>query len=231
MSKRTQQPISREEAQRAIFLDFEGPGKARRCDPDPAPILGGVLVEGTYEWTILDEQFRDARCKGIEADLLRLPDYLEGLMKRAQSENRRIVYWASHEASLFAQHGISLAGVGFDLKIPVKPHFKRLFSESRTAQKELFKAKTPSRRRAVRQKAFALCVQCAETFGLNIPTTYGKGKVGEYIRNVRDGSKGRDGYRHWPMAAKKRWSWLVAHNELDCRAMEMLMHKLEVYHA
>lgn len=222
---RENHPITAEEASHAIYLDFEGVGKSRKSDPDPLPVLGGTIVDGDYFCHILDERLR----QGADAKsfpLLSLTDYLASLIDRAKQERRRIVYWTSHEEAVFRSHGFPPDELGFDLKIEVKPHFRRLFKESKEAYGKLFEARG-AKKDKLRQKAFGLCVQCAEqcSDSFRVPSAYGKGMVGGFIRMALDECEAKDSYSKWKPSAKRRWSRLISHNRLDCEAMVLLMNR------
>jgi hypothetical protein len=217
MSKRTNHPISHKEAEEAIFLDFEGCGKQQQSDPDPPPVIAGVLRETKYNWTLLDPLFSDA-AEHHGADILSIPEFLKSLI----DSGRRIVYWTSHEEDIFKEHGFPLEEQGFDLKIPVRPHFKELFEASRQARKTYYDLSGAKKKKAV-QLAFGLCVQCAERHGPKCPTTYGKGEIGNWIRLASEFGAERNSYKEWRRSAKNRWTRLISHNRTDCRAMELLM--------
>jgi hypothetical protein len=222
---RQNHPITVAEASRSIYLDFEGPGPPKRSAPAPPPVLGGILIDKHYSWSIVDNRLKQV-ADGRNVPLVQLVDYLEKIITRARTEARRIIYWTSHEESLFRDHGFPPEEYGFDLKIEVKPYFKKLFAESKKADRELFSA-TKSKKAKLRQKAFGLCVQCAEEHPgekqFKVPTTYGKGMVGSFIRKALDQCEKKESYDDWSKSAKKNWSRLISHNRLDCRAMDILM--------
>jgi hypothetical protein len=215
-------PITKKEANRAIFLDFEGKGPSPSQDAPP-PVMAGFLFDGKYEWRILDRKFKDATRKGEPTKYLPLEDFLKKFKEKAEDQGRRIVYWTSHEKQIFAEHGIDLGGIGFDLRVPVKLKYKTLFKEANEAHGQLFDHHmNNAQMNALRKKAFGLCVQCATECAkrngieFKIPNSYGFGKVGEWISY-------RENCKYWTKSAKKKWSWLVNHNETDCRAMELLI--------
>ena len=221
---RTNHTISREEVERAIYLDFEGEGARSFHAIAPDPILAGILVDDAYEWTLLDDELGDV-ARFHEVPVIELPVYLEHLIDRARSEGRRIVYWTSHEAEVFEQHGFPPGRLGFDLKIPVKPHFRDAFAESKKAYKKIFGAST-SMKKKLGPKAFGLCVQCARlACDLAVPTDYGFGKVGDRIRYCKRQAKSKDSYASWSPGAKRKWTSLVKHNRKDCEAMLLLAKK------
>ena len=220
-SKPKNRPITEEEAQRAIYLDFEGRG-APHGQPAPPPVLGGTLIEGEYTDTIVSEELAQVAI-GRSRDFVPLEEYLEDLLRRARVESRRIVYWTSHEAELFEQHGFPPGGLGFDLKIDVRPHMEDLFKEAREAKKALRTAKTKTAREKARRKASGLCVECAARHGFKTPTNYGRGTVGITVKRALDQASRRPDYASWPSGAKRAWSRLVTHNKADCEAMKLLM--------
>ncbi|MCP4847642.1 MAG: hypothetical protein GY899_06825 [Verrucomicrobiaceae bacterium] len=218
-----QNPITKQEADRAIFLDFEGKGPPSSSQDAPPPVMAGSLCDGKYEWKILDENFKDATRKREPTQYLPLENFLKKLKEMAEDQGRRIVYFTSHEKQIFAEHGIDLGGIGFDLKVPVKPKYKTLFKESKKARRQLFDPTTSrTQRNALRKKAFGLCVQCATECAkrngieFKVSNSYGFGKVGLWISY-------REKCKSWTTSAKTKWSWLVDHNETDCRAMELLI--------
>jgi len=218
-----QNTITKQECNRAIFLDFEGKGPPSPSKDAPPPVMAGFLFDGKYEWRIIDNKFKGATRYGEPTIDLPLEDFLEELKEMAEDQERRIVYWTSHESQIFAEHGHDLGEIGFDLRIPVKPSYKKLFKESKEAYQELFHPTTSrTKKNALRKKAFGLCVQCATKCAkrngseFEVSKLYGFGKIGDWIRYV-------DGRKSWTKAAKKKWSWLVNHNETDCRAMQLLI--------
>jgi len=225
MAKRKNHPISLKEAKEAIFLDFEGRGKATRNSPDPPPVIAGVLCEEEYSWTLLDPAFSDAAMHhGCET--LLLPAFLKSLI----DSGRRIVYWTSHEEKVFEKHGFPPEKQGFDLKIPVRPHFKALFKASREARNTYKSLRGAKQKKAI-QIAFGLCVQCATRHGLTYSTSYGKGKIGGWINYAaKHGGIPKDSYEAWTKSAKTKWTKIIEHNRKDCEAMKLLLQHYGITH-
>ena len=119
MTRRKNKPISLTEAERAIYLDFEGEGASKKTVQAPPPVLGGECCEGRYRWTLLDTDFA-ARADRDGAPHADLSGYLEGLVVRARAESRRIVFWTSHEENLFVAAGFPPWEFGFDVFIYAK---------------------------------------------------------------------------------------------------------------
>lgn len=97
-------PISEDEAARALYLDFEGPGNARNGEAR-MPILAGVLCEGVYSATLLDKRLAAAMRDRDDVAFEGLDDFLESLLCKARNEVRRIAYWTSAERNLFESRG------------------------------------------------------------------------------------------------------------------------------
>ena len=96
-------PIKKDEADRALYLDFEGPG-ASNTDSNPLPLLGGVLCESSYTVTVLDQRLEPLTHRSY-IKYTPLDDFLGQLLKQAIDEQRRIAFWTSHEEKLFEERG------------------------------------------------------------------------------------------------------------------------------
>jgi hypothetical protein len=70
--------ISREEAQRAIYLDFE-------CNKDQPPSFAGTVIDGTYRATLLEEIFKPA-ATSKKLLLQDLSGFAVKILKHAQAE-------------------------------------------------------------------------------------------------------------------------------------------------
>ncbi|MDE0959128.1 MAG: hypothetical protein OSB12_10910, partial [Planctomycetota bacterium] len=95
----TTQIITAEEAHRAIYFDVEGQADSINKEKRD-PILGGVLVDGSYEVTLFGDGLEvAARAKNWNHQPLE--QFLEDLSNRARSEGRKLVYFTSAEEKLF----------------------------------------------------------------------------------------------------------------------------------
>ncbi len=219
-------PITLEEAQRALYLDFEGRGPSE-ADPDPLPLIGGVCCEGDYTATALDRSL-DMISERPDVDFMPLDHFLGELLDQATFEERRIVFWTSHEKTLFTSRGYPPGDIGFDVRVPAKAHpeLKHYFREFKLANKKIRKPGTAkTMNRTLRTKAFGLLAIIADDLGLKRPANYGPGFVGKWLRTMQEQnqSKSGTGYDRWSPSGKRNTTKLLKHNEHDCRATEYLI--------
>jgi len=219
-------PITLEEAQRALYLDFEGRGPSE-ADPDPLPLIGGVCCEGDYTATALDRSL-DMISERPDVDFMPLDHFLGELLDQATFEERRIVFWTSHEKTLFTSRGYPPGDTGFDVRVPTRKHpdLKNYFREFRSNNKKIRgpgAAKTT--KSALRTKAFGLLAIIADDLGLKRPANYGPGFVGKWLRTMQEQNqlKSGTGYDRWSPSSKRNTTKLLKHNEHDCRATEYLL--------
>ncbi len=209
------------EVARAIYLDFEGKAPSKSGEKYP-PTLCGWVEEGKYSFVVFDDRFAGPAHEKL-GRATPMKDFIGDLVTRASREERRIVHWTSKEAEDCAEVGFPLRTLGYDLRPLVKRRHPDIFSEAKEA-KRAFKSAPKSLQKKLIKKAYGLCVACAEKEGLKVPTTYGWGSVGTFIRECET-QLGRP-YPEWSPGKKRKWSRLLAHNELDCRAMVVLARRL-----
>ncbi len=86
----SEKKISLAEAERAIYIDFEGFEK-------DAPALLGVLIDGAFEQIILDEKFQGAASYQNPMRFVPGKQLISELLDRSIKEDRRIVAFSAHE--------------------------------------------------------------------------------------------------------------------------------------
>ena len=221
-------PITVQEAERALYLDFEGPGPSSK-DKNPLPLFAGVRCESKYTLAVLDkclESLAQEREVGYET----LDNFLSDLLARAREEDRRIVFWTSHEKNLFASRGYPPGDIGFDVKIPAKAsELGCYFSSFRKAVAAFKNPKTSkTRKKSLRPKAFGLLTLIAAEIGYPRPGDYGAGLVGKWVRHILGQATRKDRYAVWTQGGKAAVTKLLKHNRHDCFATErVLIHLLE----
>ena len=219
-------PITLEEAQRALYLDFEGRGPSG-SGPDPLPLIAGISCEGEYTATALDISI-EMIAERPDVDFLPLDHFLGELLDQATFEERRIVFWTSHEKTLFTSRGYPPGDIGFDVRVPTKRHpaLKDYFSAFRANNKKLRNpGAAKATKGALRTKAFGLLAIIADDLGLKRPASYGPGFVGKWLRTMQEQNqlKSGTGYDRWSPSSKRNTTKLLKHNEHDCRATEYLL--------
>jgi hypothetical protein len=86
----TEKRISFEEAERAIYIDFEGYVKE-------TPALIGILIEDDFEQIVLDEKFRGAAAYKDPIAVIPGETVILDLLARSISEDRKIVAFSTLE--------------------------------------------------------------------------------------------------------------------------------------
>ena len=220
------QPITAAEAQQAIYLDFEGRGQNRDQIAPPSSVCG-LLIEGEYQFYILDPKLKDLAEDKAYPYYSNLKPFLNFVYEKSQQENRRIVYWSSHERNVFRDEGFPIDEIGFDLKRPAKKHFKGDFQ---TFRKNAKKFRTPglakSTKKILRPQSFGLLTLIAGVIGLERPAAYGAGLVGKWVRLMQDQGVKKETYADWSKSGKTKASLLKKHNQHDCLTMQYVLEYL-----
>jgi hypothetical protein len=86
----TEKKISLSDAERAIYIDFEGFEKE-------APALLGILIDEVFEQIILDEKFQGAATYKNPMRFVPGKQLISELLDRSIKEDRRIVAFSAHE--------------------------------------------------------------------------------------------------------------------------------------
>ena len=219
----TRKRLTSAETARAIYIDLEGKAPSTNTGEKLAPTLCGWIEEDRYSFVVFDKRFAEAaQVKG--GRFVPMEVFMEEVIARAAREQRRIVHWTSKEADECANLGFPLGSLGYDLRPLVKRRHPAAFSEFRAARKALNAGPPKSLEKKLKKKAYGLCVACAEEEGLVVPSTYGWGKVGRWIRGCE--AQSDRSYSDWSSGQKGKWTKLLSHNQLDCRAMVILSEAL-----
>lgn len=221
------QTITAEEAKRAIYFDVEGQADSINKEKRD-PILGGVLVDGSYEVTLFGDGLEvAARAKIWNHQPLK--QFLEELSNRARSEGRKLVYFTSAEEKLFSQFDVDIEDVGFDLRPLAKKNkdFEKCRKEFNSNKKK-FKSRDTAKKtkKKLRTKAFGLLTLFAREKGLSRPHSYSAGKIGNYCKKIKDQARVKDAYEAWSPGTKKNLALVKNHNEHDCNATRFVMNLL-----
>ena len=215
-------PITHHEALRAIYLDFEGPGEGADGH-SPPPVFAGIMVDGEYSYFVTDPDLKDYEASEA-AQFLPLNDFLHAVKHRADSENRRIAYWSSHEREMFRTSGNPIEEIGFDVKKPAKRLYLNTFKEFKKAS-GLFRSRaTPkTTKKALRTQAFGLLTILAAELGLGRPQGYGPGLVGGWISKIKKQASSKPSYAKWAKSAKAAATKTRKHNQHDCAATQHVL--------
>ncbi|MCZ6807126.1 MAG: hypothetical protein O7F08_09250, partial [Deltaproteobacteria bacterium] len=222
---RKNNPIDLEGARQAIYLDFEGPGRPSGGEAPP-PMFAGTLIEGQYAFWVLDPVFQGL-AESKEIPFASLDGFLAMTLQIAQLHSRRVVFWSSHEETIFSEGGYAPDGIGFDLKIPAKEVHEARFNEFRKTEQRWKNPKTPKTTKTkLKSKAFGLLTLLAADLGLPRPKGYGPGLVGKWISTMREQAVSKTHYEKWATSGKAAATKLRNHNKHDCEATEFLLKQL-----
>lgn len=193
------------EADRAIYFDFEG-------FQHKSPALLGVLIEDRLERIVLDPVlYPGAKPTGNRTGELK-PE-IEQLMELAAREGRALVGFTQHEPRVVTEFcGIELGDMYVDAHKLARRWKNVMHHDEHIDGYDLLSF-----------LAFTL---------YPVPAHLGVQKTTERLGYVRNMLLERM-YRHLTPSAKRKWWYLLSHNEHDCRGMRHLMQVVaaEVYGA
>jgi len=199
MRKKRKSPhasISPAEAERAIYVDFEG-------FMNKPPSLLGILIDGSLAQVVLDSQLTSAaRAKGCETAAL--CDVAAELKRRCVEEQRRLVGYSQHELDVFLEY------TGID--------FGNDYGDARMVAKRWWNICRPGVPRPDNGlKAFL------EAIGQPMPAHFGERKATSRLKAVIDMLSKRGSYNQLTPVVKAKWRKLLNYNAHDCHGMQALV--------
>ena len=200
-----------ENAERAVYVDFEGPGNGY-------PVLIGAH---TFELAtqklqtrhyVFDSALKSAaenhgNCiyvEGIDSAISLICDYV-------QKFDKNILAWSMHEAKTVQQHP------------EITNYYKQIWNDhyidaKKIAKKSTFGAQVrllPRDPRAGRHRL----VNYTRLMGIPMVRGYGHLQVGNRIRDIKGQLERRGTYRSITPVAKRKWIALIKHNAWDIESM------------
>lgn len=190
--------LNPEEADRAIYIDFEGyVGKP--------PSLIGVAIGSEFSQVVFDTGLGPA----AEAKGLPIQDgsgLIEHLLGRAQRENRRIVAFSQHEKRICRKfYGIDLSPVYADARLIAKKNLSREYRKSGHRPKSL--------------------KDYLRSIGYSRQTCLGERQSTQRMRAVEDMCARRGSYEGLTRTVKAKWTKALENNRVDVIGMKGLVDR------
>lgn len=216
MPGRQRTTISEDEAQRAIYIDFEGTAV------DPPSLLGAAWLDGN-DILFIQYVLEPALWPAAEAKSSAVGRFCESadwqnlaeLRRIAEAEDRRVLAWSTHEqhelasrvpsgddAEWFGENVINAIPIARRWKRKVFPNVELLVDPNNP------------------MKGKHQLHHYMKLIGYPVPTAFGPGNSAQRIRYVRSmlTKKGGD-YDALTAVAKAKWTKALEHNWHDCNGM------------
>ena len=196
MTERRFTLLSVAEAQRALYIDFEGvTGK-------PPVLLGTLRHRGRGAEPIVHQVVIDATFVAAGPEARAFDAAIETAVERATSQDRRIVAWSEHELNL-------VRSLVSDTMLIAR--FESRYANARALAQRWTNKLHPDER-----PAGGRLVDYLAWIGYEVPPGAGRGNVGDTIRALRPTLEGGR-----PLTANQRQKWarLLQHNRYDCDGM------------
>jgi hypothetical protein len=190
--------ISQNEAERAIYIDFEG-------FEDASPSLLGILVGESFEQVVFDNRLSlAAKAKRLPSETLQ--ECISRLQTRSTAESRLIIAYSQHEKNVIRNFAnVDLTGSYRDARMILKRwknSCHRHAPISGWGLKDFF------------------------TF-MNYPrgTYLGERKTTSRLKAVADMLEKKGSYELLTPVVKAKWTKLLEHNKIDCMGMrDLILH-------
>lgn len=205
--------LTREELERAIFVDYEGNSPAPGRQHHPPPTLLGYLVDDKLGAGIVEPLFAkhcSARHRAKHAVAAEHVELVTAILEWAERESRAIVSWSEH-----------------DLKA-----MSRAVPELEDRLKVVHRNAIKPARKYLRERGIAPTRGTTTLYGvcelLRIPVIekFGVGRAGEGLRLIRSQlAEGRT-YRGLTPVARKSWQVIVKHNKQDLLTMRDVLQRV-----
>lgn len=208
-----------EECERALFIDFEGTAV------DPPSFLGATWLDGDtqhfvqyvleeYLWPAVEAK---SDANGGHCRVATWEDLSE-IRQLAQTENRKVFAWSTHEATDLGKYVPGDDGIWFSENvinaIPIAKAWKKKHHPGVVFKKD---PKKPMLGKNSLDKYLKL-------IEYPVPKAFGPGNSAQRIRYVRNMLNKRTGnYSKLTTVAKAKWAKALKHNWHDCDGMRELL--------
>lgn len=188
--------VTRKEAERAIYIDFEG-------FEEKSPTLIGILVEDEFEQVVLDPQLQEAAiAKGMRQASLK--EEIARLVERGKREDRFFAAYSRHELNVVQEFaGVDLSDTFRDARKIAKKWKNKFHKEAAAGCRSL--------------KDYLAFI------GYERGAHLGERKSTSRIKTVKEMLEKRVEFKKLTPTAKAKWTKLLDHNEIDCRGMKALV--------
>ncbi len=213
------EPLTVSEAQRAIYIDFEGfKGKpptffgwvwaiGKKASDDHIACIHDIHDKAL--WPLVGEVDLPPGAVGTyEQRPFSVGQSINDLARRADNQDRRIVSWSTHEMVKLAESELSPSLLRMfehnyrDGKVTAKKWFQQL---------DLGTAKGTN-----------TLVRYLEQARYPLPDTYGLGETTKRLRSVLGGIKTRGSYSQLTAHQQESWRGLLDHNFVDCHGLRQV---------
>ena len=213
-------PITPLEAQRAIYIDFEG------FKDQPPSLFGWVWAIGKKAsddhlacmhdihdkalWPLVGEVDLPSGTVGTyEQRPFSVGQSINDLARRAKKQDRRIVSWSTHEMAKIAESELSPS---------LLRTFERNYRDGKATAKKWFQQlglSTASQSNTL--------VRYLEQVGYPLPDTYGLGKTTKRLKSVLNGIEHRGSWSQLLPSQQENWRGLLIHNFVDCHGLRQVI--------
>ena len=202
-------PPALNQIENGLYFDFEGFGK-NSYQLFPPPVLCGYRFGGSgpvkhavfnkdYRWAA---EFDDSGRVSYVGNQNR-KGFLMDLLDKQTRGGKKIFFFSGHEPRCFKEI----------LGINIQKRLKDLLPVMKKSYPVLTKGN---------RSLIGYCKLC----GIEVPKGYGKGRVTEKFKNVREYSKTKSGWDSAPDKIKKQWKLILDHNRFDVECMYDLFKNL-----
>ena len=205
--KQINKPLTREEYESGIFIDFE------KTEKDPPAILGVYYPTANFfcQYVLTSDLRSAADAKQDRCQFSPLREVVHYLLELANDPLVRIVAWSSHELDVIRRYS----------NLP-EEDWNRLVSQYRDGRATGKKWKR-TWKRSHQFKGNAL-KDYFSAAGYKVPRIYGSRQAAQRIRHVQNQLLRRGGdYAALTTTAKGKWTKLLNYNKDDCYGLKGIM--------
>jgi hypothetical protein len=212
--------VSVAEAQRAIYIDFEGTAV------DPPSFIGVAWSQGNalkfVQHVIEPQLWSAAEAKSLKTGRGSCTSStwhtLTEIRSLAEQENRRVFAWSNHERDLLVEHMPDNSdGAWFSSNVENAIKLAKVWKRRHFPDVE-FPRDNPKRLNGRNQLSRYLTL-----IGYSVPKAFGPGNSAQRIRYVREMLQRKDDYAALTPTAKAKWTKALEHNWHDCDGLRQLV--------
>jgi hypothetical protein len=196
IQKTAESNINPAQAEKAIYIDFEGL-------MDAPPSLIGIMVDGEFTQHVFDTRLL-AAAKHSNLNYCDGTKFLSELVQKASNENRRIVAFSSYEKQTIKKYyDIDIADAYADARLIAKALRPTIFESTGLKPRDL--------------KSYLTAINYKRGDYLGIKQTAPR------IRAVASMLEKKPNFEDLTPTVKAKWTKVLQHNRIDVEGMRMLV--------